>query len=326
MRSLLFLAKRATWSVALVFVVGSLTFVIARALPGDPARVMLGPQATAAAVKRAREIYALDAPLSVQFRGFWTRLVHEAGEGESHRNCEPMARWHVDLGWSHRYRRGVAKLIAQRGPRSLELAFAAATLQLVLGLGLGTASAWRRGSKLDQLAVAVTMLTLSAPTFVLGVLLQYVLAYRLGWLPIESGADDRWAIVLPTLTLGIYGAAYYVRLSRDELGRALDSDYVRAARARGASSSRAVFVHAWRNALPAVMTLFVLELGALIGGAIVTEKLFRWPGLGALTVDAVMSRDAPVVLGAVLVSATAVAVTSWFLDVLLVVLDPRLRR
>jgi peptide/nickel transport system permease protein len=326
MKTLPFLARRLAWSCTLVFAVASLTFVLARTLPGDPARMLVGPQASQADVERARNIYGLGAPLAVQYTTFWRRLVHGPTTGTDHRSCKTVGSVHIDLGWSARNRKGVAELVAQRAPRSLELALAAASVQLVLGLSLGTASALRRGGSLDQASVAATLLTISAPTFVVGVLLQYLLAYRLGWLPLDGGPADPRAWLLPTLTLGIYGAAHYARLSREALGRTLESDFVKAARARGASKSRALFVHAWRNALPAVVTLFVLELGALIGGAVVTEKLFRWPGLGALTVDAVMNRDAPVVLGTVLVSATAVALTSLALDVVQLALDPRLRR
>ncbi|MBM4357138.1 MAG: ABC transporter permease, partial [Deltaproteobacteria bacterium] len=270
MKALVFLVRRLAFSLALIAAVASLTFLVSRTLPGDPARILVGPQASESDVARARTLYGLDASLGAQYARFWQRLVHRPSTGAEHQSCKSAGALHVDLGWSHRSRKGVAELIAQRAPRSLELATVAAVLQLVFGVTLGTLSGRRRGSTLDEISVAVTLLTVSAPTFVIGVLLQYVLAHRLGWLPLDGGGGDPAAIVLPALTLGIYGAAFYARLVREELGRAIESERFRAARARGASTTRALVVHAWRSALPSVLTLFVLELGALIGGAIVT--------------------------------------------------------
>lgn len=312
-------------SLALIFSVVSLAIVLARTLPGDPVRMLVGPQASAADVATARSVYGLEQPLPVQCARFWLRLVHTPGRGMEHRSCSAVGPLHVDLGFSYRSRKGVAALLAAKAPRSAELALVATLLQLALGLGVGTYAAHRRGGFGDQVATAATMLAVSAPTFVLGVGLQYLLAHRLGWLPLDGSAGDLRGLVLPALTLGLYGSALYARIAREELGQALDSDFAKGARARGASRVRVLVVHAWRNALGSLLTLFVLELGALVGGAIVTEKIFRWPGLGALTVDAVVNRDAPVLFGTVLVSAVAVAVASFVLDVVHVAVDPRLR-
>jgi peptide/nickel transport system permease protein len=170
----------------------------------------------------------------------------------------------------------------------------------------------------------------SAPTFVLGLLLQYLLAHKLGWLPLdgygETAAEQLKSLILPALTLGIFGAALYARLSRDEVAHALGQDYVRTVRAKGAGEARVLLVHALRNALVPIATLMVLDLGALIGGAIVTEKLFRWPGLGSMAVDAMVNRDGPVLMGTVLLSALAIVIASLLVDVLTVIVDPRLRR
>ncbi len=319
-------ALRLLRSITLVVGVANLAFVLARTLPGDPVRMLVGPQASAADVATARAIYGLDQPLHIQCARFWQRLIHAPKSGAEHKSCSAVGPVHVDLGYSHRSRKGVAALVAAKAPLSAKLALAATLLQLVIGLGVGTFAAHRRGRFADQATIAATMLVVSAPTFVLGVGLQYVLAHRLGWLPLDGAAGDLRALALPALTLGLYGSALYARLAREELGRALDSDFARSARARGASRLRVLFVHAWRNALGSLTTLFVLEFGALVGGAIVTEKLFRWPGLGALTVDAVVNRDAPVLFGTVIVAAVAVAVASFVLDALQVALDPRLRK
>ncbi|MBM4373650.1 MAG: ABC transporter permease [Deltaproteobacteria bacterium] len=323
---LAFLLRRLVWSLTLVVGVGSLAFFVTRALPGDPARLIVGPRASAADVERARVLHGLDRPLPIQFVRYWQRLVHHPSSAGEHRSCKPLGPMHLDLGTSHRHQKSVVAVLGARAPRTLELALATTLVQLVVGLGLATLAARRRGSVIDQVATASSLLAVSTPTFVLGVLLQYVLAYRLGWLPLDGGGSDRRALVLPALTLGLYGAAFVVRLAREELGAALESDYASAAAARGASPLRVLFVHGWRNALGAMLPLLLLELGALVGGAVVTEKLFRWPGLGSLTVDAVLYRDAPIVFGVVMVSAAGIAAASFALDVLRVALDPRLRR
>jgi peptide/nickel transport system permease protein len=325
--------RRLGWALFVIVGVVTVAFVMARQLPGDPVRMVLGPQARPADVERARRVYALDEPMSVQYVRFWTRLLHGANAqaGGDHRGCAEIGvGLHVDLGFSYRYRKPVVKLIADKAPRSLELALAALLLQALIGLSTGVFAASRRGTWLDQLATGASLATVSAPIFALGLALQYLLAHRLGLLPHDGYGDtpseQLRSLVLPALTLGLFGAALYARLSRDEVGRLMDQDFVTAARARGASRSRALLVHALRNALIPLVTLLVLDLGALIGGAIVTEKLFRWPGMGAMAVDAMIHRDGPVIFGTVLFSAVAIVVASLLVDVVTVALDPRLRR
>lgn len=325
--------RRLGWAAVVVFGVVTLAFVMARQLPGDPVRMIVGPQARPADIVRARAIYALDEPAIVQYGRFWQRLFHYRRAGappDEHRTCAGAGRWHVDLGFSHRYRKPVVSLIADKAPRSIELAVAALAIQVLLGFGVGIFAARRRGTALDQLATGSTLVTVSAPIFALGLVLQYLFAHRLGWLPHdgygETPGEQLASLVLPALTMGLFGAALYARLSRDEISGTLEADYVRAARAKGAGESRVVVVHALRNALVPLATLMVLDLGALIGGAIVTEKLFRWPGMGAMAVDAMIHRDGPVIFGTVLFSAIAIVAASLLVDLVTVALDPRLRR
>jgi peptide/nickel transport system permease protein len=323
-------ARRLFWALVVVLGVGTLAFVMARRLPGDPARMLVGPQASELDVAEARRIYGLDRSLWGQYASFWTRLVHaDAPPAADHASCARLfgGRAHLDLGFSYRYRKPVARLIAERAPASLALALAAICLQALLGVGLGLVSARWQQTVWDRLAIGSSVLASSAPIFVLGLSLQYVFAHRLGWLPLEaSSGAELGAMVLPALTLGLYGAALYARLARDELARALGAEYVRAARARGASMARAVTAHALRNSLLPIVTLLVLDLGALVGGAVVTERLFRWPGLGAMAVDAMMNRDGPVIFGTVLVSAAAMVLATLLSDLLVLLVDPRLRR
>ncbi|HZO13211.1 MAG TPA: ABC transporter permease [Polyangiaceae bacterium] len=334
--------RRLMWALIVVIGVGTLSFVMARMLPGDPARMLLGPQAAAADVENARRIYALDQPIWIQYARFWQRLVHlgpvaersaEATRSGSddHKTCGKLAgRLHVDLGFSYLYRKPVYELVLKKAPVSLELALAAVVLQIVFGLGLGILAARTRGSAWDQLAIGATLVGVSAPTFALGLLLQYLLAHKLGWLPLDgygrTSAEQLKSLILPALTLGIFGAALYARLTRDEVAHALAQDYVRTARAKGSHEARVLFRHALRPALVPIATLMVLDLGALIGGAVVTEKLFRWPGMGSMAVDAMVNRDGPVIFGTVLFSALAIVIASVLVDLLTVMLDPRLRR
>jgi peptide/nickel transport system permease protein len=322
------------WALIVVFGVGTVSFVMARELPGDPVRMIVGPQASPDDVARARKIYGLDEPAWTQYARFWRRLAHTFEGDDAHPDHGSCAKWigslHVDLGFSYRFRKPVAQLIAERAPRTLELALAALLLHALLGLGIGVWTATRRGTLADQLGIGLSTIGISAPIFALGLILQYLLAHRLGWLPHDgygtTPAEQLASVVLPALTLGLYGAALYARMSRDEVSRALSQDYVRTARAKGASASRVLVVHALRNALVPVITLMVLDLGALIGGAVVTEKLFRWPGMGAMAVDAMVNRDGPVIFGTVLFSALAIVVASLLVDVFAVALDPRIRR
>jgi peptide/nickel transport system permease protein len=337
-RTLGYVVRRLGWALTLVLGVTTVSFVVANLLPGDPARMLVGPQASARELARARELYALDRPLPLQYVRYWTRLLHfgpprpegSARPDPEHRSCAvPGLGLHVDLGFSFHYRRPVVDLLVAKIPRSVELALAALTLQVLLGVGIGVFAASRRGTRWDEAAIGVTLLGVSAPTFLLGLFFQYLLAYKLGLLPYDGyGAtpgEHLRSLVLPALTLGIFGTALYARIVRDELGTALAQDYVRTARAKGASPARVLVVHALRNALVPVVTLVALDLGTLVSGAIVTEKLFRWPGVGEMAVVALQNRDGPLIAGTVLFAAVAVVLSTLLLDLAYVVLDPRMR-
>ncbi len=265
---------------------------------------------------------------------FWSRLVHLGPKAidpkdKEHRSCAHAAGGvHVDLGYSFTYRKPVVDLLAARIPRSFELAVAAFLVQVLCGVGLGVIAASRRGSRVDEATLGATALGMSAPVFLVGLLLQYVLAYRLRLLPYDgfgkTPGEQLRSLVLPAITLGVLGIALYARLTRDEVSAALAQDFARTERAKGASRGRVLFVHALRAAAVPIVTVAALDLGTLIGGAIVTEKLFRWPGVGQMAVDAVLNRDGSVILGVVLFTSTAVALSTVLLDLLLPFVDPRL--
>jgi peptide/nickel transport system permease protein len=336
MRSTLLRAlRRLAWALLVVAGVATLSFVLTEVLPGDPARMMLGPQAAPADVAHVRDLYGLRRPLPFRYVRYWSRLLHlgptpSAGKRDpEHRSCASLAGLHLDLGYSFYYRRPVVDLLATRIPRSTELALGAVLVQLVLGLALGLLAGARRGTAWDDATVGLTLLGISAPVFLFGLLLQYVLAYTWSLLPLDgygaTPSEHLRSLVLPSLTVGILGSALYARLLRDELGGLLAQDFVRTARAKGASPGRVLVVHALRNALVPVATVAAMELGTLVGGAVVTERLFRWPGVGQMAVEALLNHDAPVVFGTVLFTSAAVVGAMLVLDVVTVALDPRLR-
>jgi peptide/nickel transport system permease protein len=329
--------RRLVWAIAIVAGTTTASFVVANLLPGDPARLLVGPQASEKDVARARALYALDRPLGEQYVRYWQRLVHRGADPvdrkrePEHKSCTPVGLGlHLDLGYSYYYRKPVVDLLEARIPASVELALAAVLVQVLLGVGLGVVAAAKRGTRWDEAAVSLSLLGISAPTFLIGLLLQYVLAYRLRLLPYDgygaTPAEQLRSLVLPALTLGIFGTAVYARLVRDELGAALAADPVRTARAKGASRLRALVVHALPAALVPVVTLAALELGTLVAGAVVTETLFRWPGVGQLAVEGLKNREGPVIVGTVLFASVAVVAATWALDVAYGLLDPRLRR
>ncbi|MBK8940805.1 MAG: ABC transporter permease [Polyangiaceae bacterium] len=326
--------RRMAIAALIVWGVVSVTWLLATLLPGDPVRAALGPNASPADVERARSLFGLEQSFGSRYVRFMGRLVHVSDvfvgrASKDHTTCAELGPLHADLGKSHIYNAPVAELIKKKLPYSLKLALAAVSLQLLIGLSLGVLAAARRGSRVDEAIVGVTTTLSAAPTFVVGLVLQYVLAHRLGWVPLDglgvSSADEARAMVLPALTLGCYGAALLTRFVRAEVATALDEPFVRAARAKGAGRVRAAVVHATRTALAPLSQLVVLELGALVGGAIVTERLFRWPGLGDLSVAAIQNRDAQALVGVTLVASVAMVVATAIADVLAMWLDPRQR-
>ncbi len=334
------LLRRAAWSVFVVWAVVSLAFAVNNLVPGDPARMVAGVQAGPADVARIRDQLGLDRPPVVQYALFWKRLVHlgpreiDPRGDPAHGNCVALvplggSALHLDLGKSYLRRQPVVNLVAERLPRTFALALAGLVLQLLFGITTGVLAAARRGTWLDRILVSTSLLGVSAPTFLIALVLQIVLARSLHWLPLDgfgkTFSEHVRCLVLPALTLGIYGAAYYTRIVRDEMTGLLTQDWVRTARAKGASPARVLLRHALRNALVPIVTSAGLDFGALMGGAVVTETVFRWPGIGFLAVNAVLNRDGPIILGCVIVSAVAVTVSSLLVDVIHARLDPRMR-
>jgi peptide/nickel transport system permease protein len=303
--------KRIAWAVLVVWFVVTATFVMTTAIPANPARALLGPHSTPEAIRRVEAHYCLDRGLAGRYACYVGNVVHG------------------DLGESYRTKRPVATIIAERVWPTAQLALAAIVLQLLAGVPLGVIAAIRRNRWQDHGANVLGLLGQSAPTFVVGTLAMYVLAYRFGWFPIGGYGEGLWSrlhhLVLPAATLATVGVAYYARLVRSEMIDALGEDYIRTARAKGVPEREVIVKHALRNALGPLVTLIGLDLGVLLGGAVVTEFIFAWPGLGREVLQAVMEVDIPLILGVVLVAAIAIAVANLLVDLVYLWLDPRLR-
>jgi peptide/nickel transport system permease protein len=302
--------RRLGWTLVVVWFVVSATFLVIAALPADPVKALLGPHATTETIERVRAHYCLDDGIAGQYGCYVGRIARG------------------DLGESYRSKRAVTAIIADRIWPTAQLALAAILLQLVIGVPLGVLAAVRKNRWPDHAANVLGLVGQSAPAFFVGTLLLYVFAYRFGWFPIAGygtgGLDRLHHLVLPAATLATAGIAFYSRIVRSELVEALGEDYVRTARAKGLPE-RHVVRHALRNALGPLVTLVGLDLGLLLGGAIVTEYIFAWPGLGREVLQAVLEVDTPLILGVVLVSAIAIALANLIVDLVLLCLDPRLR-
>jgi ABC-type dipeptide/oligopeptide/nickel transport system permease component len=304
-------ARRIAWMIVVVWFAITATFVMTTAIPANPARALLGPHSTPEAIHRVEVHYCLDRGIVGRYACYVGHIVRG------------------DLGESYRSKRPVATIIAERIWPTVQLALAAILLQLIIGVPLGVLAAIRRNRWQDLGANVVSLLGQSAPTFVVGTLAMYVLAYRFGWFPIGGYGDGLWSrlhhLVLPAFTLAAVGIAYYARVVRSEMIDVLGEDFIRTARAKGVAERDVVVKHALRNALGPLVTLVGLDLGVLLGGAVVTEFIFAWPGLGRELVQATLELDLPLILGVVLVAAIAIAFANLLVDLVYLWLDPRLR-
>lgn len=286
--------------------VSSLVFFLIALVPGDPVDVMLGETAATADREAMRQRLGLDRPVLER----WVDYLAGLARG--------------DLGVSLIRDRPVADLIAQRLPATAQLAAAAFTGVVVLVLPLGMLAAARKGSAVDRFATLLALIGQSIPNFWLGPILVLTFSVALGWLPV-SGAQAPGSIILPALTLGLSMAAVGMRMLRASLLEIASADFLRTARAKGAGPVRLALRHALPNALLPVITLLGLQLGALLAGAVITEVVFAWPGIGSLLIDAIRQRDYPLVQGVVLVIALFYVLSNQFTDLLLRWIDPRIR-
>jgi peptide/nickel transport system permease protein len=309
-----FLVHRAAISVVTLFVISLIVFTGVRMIPGDPARVMAGIDADDAGLAEIREKYGLNDAIVVQYVR-WLRLTLRGDLGESIRTREP-----------------VIRTVGRKLPITIELAVLSLVVALAIAIPVGVLSAVRRNSLWDYLANGASLCGLSVPSFWLGIMLILFFSVRLGILPAsgfvplwESPVANLTRMIMPAFVLGTALTAVLMRQTRNSMIEILSADYIRTARSKGLAGRSVVFRHAIRNGLIPVVTILGLQMGALMGGAVVTEQIFVVPGFGRLIVEAVFTRDYPLVQGVVLITASAYVLINLLVDASYTVLDPRIR-
>lgn len=312
-----FILRRLVYAIPTLIGISIITFAIARLAPGDPIRLFtFGSRATNEDIEALRHYYGLDQPLPVQYLDWMWKLLH------------------LDFGHSFIYNQDAAGLFIQYIPNTLQLAIVALVIQLLIGVPLGVVAALRRGRWVDNVIRVLSVVGHAVPTFWLGLVLIIVLAVQLRWLPtggILTVGKDQWDIVdrirhilLPAFVLSLTGIATYSRILRTETIDVLGQDFVRTAHAKGLRERTVLFVHALRNALIPVVTALGGILAGLIGGALVIEQVFSWPGIGRFTFAAAIAKDYPVVQAGVMISAILLVISYILRDIAYAVVDPRI--
>jgi len=283
-----------------------ITFLLSFFIPADPVRMLAGRSATPETVESIRHELGLDRPLYVQYFSYLGRLAHG------------------DLGRSYKRKTQVTELILSRLPATLLLMAGAIFFELLIGLTAGILAATRRGKKTDNAAMVLSFIGVSAPQFVLGLLLLYTFSHLMNLFPL--GGYGTWRhLFLPALTLGITGGGWYSRMMRSSMVDVLMQDYVRTARAKGLKERNVVLVHALRNAILPIITMVGLDIGFFMSGAVVVESVYGWPGIGQLAWQAIQVIDIPIIMGVTLVAALSIVTGNFLADMVLPLVDPRLR-
>ena len=298
---------RRLWQSALTLVgVSLLVFVILRVIPGDPAKMLLPEGAPQSAIEELNRELGLREPIWIQY-GLFVRSVVRG-----------------DFGQSFQYRAPALRVVVERVPATIQLALTAMVLTVLVGVSIGVLAAVRRGTGYDYAGTVLAVLGQSLPNFWLGIMLVLLFGVTLRWLP-TSGFQGWQYLVLPSITLAAFPTALVARLTRSSLLEILSQEYIRTGRAKGLAEPAVILRHALRNATIPLLTLLGLQIGTLLGGAVITESIFAWPGMGKLVVDAIFFRDFPVVQTVLILSATIFVAINLLVDVLYTVLDPRIR-
>ena len=301
-----YLLRRLIQSALILLGVSFITFFLLYVLPADPVRQIAGRSATPQTVENIRQQLGLDQPFVVQYWRYLSGLVQG------------------DMGRSYLQKTEVAELIASRLPATLLLMVAAIVCELALGVTMGIVAALTRGRLADQALMIGSFLAVSAPQFVVSLLLLYVFAVKLGWFPI-GGYGTFAHLVLPALTLGLLGSGWYSRMMRSSMIDVLRADYIRTARAKGLGRSRVVLRHALPNAILPVIAMIGIDIGVFMGGIVVVESVFGWPGIGQLAWQAIQRVDIPIIMGVTLVSACAIVLGNLLADLITPLIDPRIK-
>ena len=300
------LTRRLLQAIPVLFGISIITFFLIYYLPADPARMYAGPSATVATVDRIRHELGLDLPLWEQYTRYMQRVLSG------------------DLGFSYRKQISVATLLLSRIPYTLALIFGGIFVELLIGLPVGLASAVGRGQWVDRVGMLIALIGVSAPPFWLGLLLLYWLGYLIPIFPL-GGTGTLAHLVLPSLTAGLGGAAWYARMMRSSTLDILSADYVRTARAKGLPNIFVILRHVLPNALNPIITMAGLDIPWFIGGVVLVERVFDWPGVGRLAVEAVETVDVPLILGTVIFTAGVVVISGILIDLAQGIADPRIR-
>lgn len=301
-----FIITRLAGAIVVVFGVVTLVFFLIHLVPGDPAEFMLGEYARPADLAGMRVSMGLDKPLLVQYLLYIKSVLV------------------LDFGDSFLYQKPVTEIISVKLPASAELAIASLIVAVLIAVPLGVVAAVKKDTWIDRGAMAFSLLGVSIPNFWLGPLLILMFSLGMGWFPV-SGREGWSSLVLPAITLGTALAAILSRMIRSSLLEVLNEDYIRTAHAKGLSRFQVIIKHGLRNALLPVITIVGIQLGALLGGAVITETVFAWPGIGKLTVDAIMSRDYPMVQACILFISLFYVMVNIVTDLIYVWIDPRIR-
>ena len=301
-----YISLRLLFALPALWLIVTMVFLLAHLVPGDPVAQMLGEGARADDLQQLRHALGLDVPIPVQYARYLKGVLHG------------------NLGESFRFQQPVTKVILDHYPATLELAAVALGVCILIGIPAGVLAAHKRGEKTDHAVGVLTLFGLSLPNFALGPVLMLVFSVDLGWLPV-TGRGGISHLILPAFTLGAALAAILTRMVRTSMIEELSADYVRTARAKGVSEAGVLFRHALRNALIPILTILGLQFGALLAGTIVTETIFSWPGIGHLTVQAIIARDYPLLQGCILLIAVSYVVVNLLTDMLYALVDPRVR-
>jgi peptide/nickel transport system permease protein len=301
-----YISLRLLFAIPALWLIVTMVFLLAHIVPGDPVQQMLGEGARAEDLQQLRHSLGLDVPILAQYRHYLAGVVRG------------------DLGESFRFQEPVTRVVLSHYPATLELAIVALLVCAAIGIPAGLLAAERRATSTDRAVGLFTLLGLSIPNFALGPMLILVFSVIFGWLPV-SGRGGAAHLILPAITLGASLAAILTRMVRTAAIEELSSDYVRTARAKGLSPSAVLFRHAFRNALIPILTILGLQFGTLLAGAIVTETIFSWPGIGRLAVQAIGSRDYPLLQGCILLIAVSYVLVNLLTDAVYALVDPRVR-
>ena len=301
-----YLGRRLIQSVLILLGVSLITFALLYLLPADPVRQIAGRSATPATVESIRRQLGLDQPFLVQYGRYLLSLLQG------------------DLGRSYIQRSEVSQLIVARLPPTLLLMAGAIVFELVIGLTMGLIAAVRRGTRTDQSLMVVSFVGVSAPQFVVGLLLLYAFAVKLGWFPI-GGYGTFSHLVLPSLTVAVMSSGWYARMMRSSMIDVLRQDYIRTARAKGLGRAAVLLRHALPNAILPIIAMIGIDIGILMGGIVVVESVFGWPGIGQLVWQAIQRVDIPIIMGVTLVSALAIVLGNLLADIIAPLIDPRIK-